>query len=98
MAFTSNATACPRYVGNTDMINYYRQKTHDISNMIKEAGFTSLLSQYPETLEKSHLTGTLAVKRDLDCPSDGDKWPDAKWELWELWFYLGSVGPESSLM
>lgn len=65
--------------------------------MIKEAGFTSLLRQYPETVEKSHLNGTLAVKRDLDCPSEGDKWPGAKWELWELWFYLGSVGPESSL-
>lgn len=76
------------------MINYYRQK-HDISNMIKEAGFTSLFSQYPETLEKSHLTGTLAVKSDLDCPSEGDKCPGDKWELW---FYLGSVGPESSLM
>lgn len=63
--------------------------------MIKEAGFTSFLSQYPQTLEKSHLTGTLAVKRDLDCPSKGDKWPGANWELW---FYLGSVGPESSLM
>lgn len=46
-------------------------------------------------MEKSHLTGTLAVKWDLDCHSEGDKWPDAKGELW---FYLGSVGPESSLM
>lgn len=63
--------------------------------MIKEAAFTLLLSQHPVTLEKSHLTGALDVKRDLDCPSKGDKWLGTKWELW---FYLGSVGPESGLM